>query len=309
MQIFVKFGRKTITLDVEPSTTIKEIKEMILDRIEINKMSHYELKFHNEYLQDQLMLADYKIYKESTIDLNSINPFRLRSRLNIKFKNEILHMEFTCFCCYSILDYKREIFNRRGYPIDCQLLYSDEKGNNILNDDDYESIPILLKIDENKIKKGYNVKYFDGVTENNIISGYDMENIGQIKKKIEENYKLPYGSFELVYDYNILNDDKTLGDYDIYYQSKIKLIVQQKYENLLFMGYVLVYYKGKAYTVGLGGKNILDVKKYFNEVLFNNTIELDKIKISFRGIMLDDYLDLKKENLYQRELELFVKND
>jgi hypothetical protein len=25
--------------------------------------------------------------------------------------------------------------------------------------------------------------------------------------------------------------------------------------------------------------------------------------------MLDDYLDLKKENLYQRELELFVKND
>jgi hypothetical protein len=25
--------------------------------------------------------------------------------------------------------------------------------------------------------------------------------------------------------------------------------------------------------------------------------------------MLDDYLDLKKENLYQRKLELFVKND
>ena len=49
MQIFVKFGRKTITLDVEPSTTIKEIKEMILDRIEINKMSHYELKFHNGF--------------------------------------------------------------------------------------------------------------------------------------------------------------------------------------------------------------------------------------------------------------------
>ena len=136
-----------------------------------------------------------------------------------------------------------------------------------------------------------------------------MENIGQIKKKIEENYKLPYGSFELVYDYNILNDDKTLGDYNIYYQSKIKLIVQQKYENLLFMDYALVYYKGIAYTVGLRGKNILDVKKYFNEVLFKNTIELDKIKISFRGIMLDDYLDLKKENLYQRELELFVKND
>ena len=99
------------------------------------------------------MLADYKICKESTIDLNSMNPYRLRSRLDIKFKNEILHMEFTCFCCYSILDYKREIFNRRGYPIDCQLLYSDGEGNNILNDDDYESIPILLKIDETKSKK------------------------------------------------------------------------------------------------------------------------------------------------------------
>jgi len=308
MQIFVKIFGTTVTLDVEPTTTIEEIKEMLKEKKQIKSpMIHYELKFFTERLNDDKIIADYKIQKESTLNFIEKSPFRLRSTLTIKFKDEIIKMNFPCFCCYSILDYKKEIFKKRGYSVECQLLYSDEKGTNLLRDDDYESVPVLLIINDKDLKKGYNVKYFDGVDEYNIISGYDLEKIKEIKEAIEKNYKLPKGSFELIYNDIALSDDKTLEDYNIYYNSKIYLIVEKIYEKLLFKGYFLVYYKGNAQTARIEDSTILGIKKYLNEILFNGEVQINKMKIFFRGIILDDNINIEKEGLCSRKMELVVK--
>ena len=44
-------------------------------------------------------------------------------------------------------------------------------------------MPVLLKIDENKIEKGYYIKYFDSVEEYYIDSGKELESINEIKKR------------------------------------------------------------------------------------------------------------------------------
>ena len=310
MQIFVSIFGSTVTLDVEPTTTIKEIKELLKEKRQIKSpMTHYELEYHNKCLKDDYILADYKIQKESTLKFSGKSFYQLRSSIKIKFKDEIIEMYFPCFCCYSILDYKKEIFKKRGYTVECQFLYSDEKGTNLLRDDDYESEPVLLIIDDKELKKGYNVKYFDGVNEYHITSGCDLEKIKEIKEEIEEEYKLPKGSFELIFNDRALSDDKTLGDYNIYYSSTIYLVVEKKYEKLLFKDnkYFLLYYKGKALTAGIEDNTILGIKKYLNEVLFNGKVQINNMKIIFRGIILDDKINIEEEGLCTKKMELVVK--
>ena len=221
MQIFFKTSTgKKITLEVEPSETIKEIREKIKKEEEGIYLENQNLVFARRQLEDDRTLEDYNIKNDSIIHSVTKTGGII---FKIKFENKIFKTEKWCSCCKKGINLKEFMYKKTGNEKDnIELKFN----NNIIEDDlslevqkinDNDFIDMILKKIKLIIKKS-NKEKNEIICENNL-------NILNLKEKIEDKIK-NLDKFILVYNYKILNDEKFLNDYKIQNKSEIMIITE-----------------------------------------------------------------------------------